>query len=53
MKELKELESKIVDRLQEIRNMEQQTANELDEYAELQKKLREIHNVMIYLERMN
>ena len=55
MKELKRLESKIVERLQEIRNIgseRKQTENELDEYAKLQSDLRQLHNVMIMIQRM-
>lgn len=55
MKELKRLESKIEKRLEEIRNIgieRKQTANELDEYAKLQSDLRQLHNVMAMIQRM-
>lgn len=52
MKDLKELESKIIERLDEIRNYTHKTANEKYEYTQLQEKLREIHDVMIYIKRM-
>jgi hypothetical protein len=52
MEDLKELEEKIIDRLNEIRNKGNKTANEIYEYTQLQDKLKEIHNVMIYIKRM-
>lgn len=52
MKDLKELQEKIIKRLDEIRNYTNKTANEKYEYKELQLKLREVRNVMIYIERM-
>lgn len=52
MEDLKKLEEKITERLNEIRNKENKTLNEREEYKELQIKLREVHNVMIYIERM-
>ena len=52
MKDLKELEEKIIERLHEIRNKENKTLNEKEEYTQLQNKLTEIHNVMIYIKRM-
>ncbi len=54
MKELKELENKIVKKIQRIiykGDIGIQTVKDLNEYAELQSKLREIRNVMIYLKR--
>jgi len=52
MEELNELEQSITKRLHEIRNKEKKTLNELDEYQKLQKKLREVYNVQIYIQRM-
>lgn len=52
MEDLKELENKIIERLNEIRSYTHKTANEKYEYTQLQEKLRKIHDVMIYIQRM-
>lgn len=55
MNELKRLEDKIEERLDEIRNIgieRKQTANELDEYVRLQSDLKQVHHVMIMIQRM-
>lgn len=52
MEDLKQLEEKIIERLNEIRNKEDKTLNEREEYKELQIKLRKIHSVMIYIKEM-
>lgn len=52
MKDLKQLEEKIIDRLNEIRNKENNTLNEKEEFRQLQVKLRKIHSVMIYIKEM-
>lgn len=52
MEDLKELEEKIIDRLNEIRNKENKTLNEKEEYKQLQIKLRKIDSVMIYIKEM-
>ena len=51
MQELKVLEKDITTRLGEIRDKKTKTLNEINEYKDLQKKLIEIHNVMIYIQR--
>lgn len=52
MKDLQELYEQIVERLHEIRNKENKTANEKYEYEQLQLKLRKVDDVMIYIKRM-
>ena len=53
MEDLKKLEEKITERLNEIRNKEDKTLNEIEEYKELQIKLRKIYSVMIYIKEYN
>ena len=53
MEELKELKIKITEELETIRNKKTKNANDFYNYEQLQKKLREIYNVMIYLKEMN
>lgn len=52
MKDLQELHNKITERLNEIRSQKTKSSNDRYEYEQLQKKAREISNVMIYIKRM-
>lgn len=52
MEELRKLEEKITDRLCEIRNKDAKTLNEIEEYKKLQSDLRQVHNVMIMIQKM-
>ena len=49
MKELKELESCLIAILDEIRNKELKTLNDREKYRITQDKLRQLHNVMIWI----
>lgn len=49
MNDLKDLENIIYERLQEIRNKEKKTLNDLEEYKELQEKARTIYKVKCWL----
>lgn len=49
MEDLKRLESKLINRLEEIRDIENKTLNDIEEYKSIQDKLRQLHNVMIWI----
>lgn len=52
MLQLRALEINLIARLEEIRNKENKTLNEKEEYKEIQEKLRQVHNVMIWIKEM-
>ena len=49
MLELKALEVNLIAKLQEIREKENKTLNDKEEYKKTQEKLRQLHNVMIWI----
>lgn len=49
MKEIKVLEEKLIERLEKIRDKEKKTLNDKEEYKKIQEKLRQVHNVMIWI----
>ena len=49
MSELKRLEEKLITRLEEIRNKKSKTLNDTEEYKDIQNKLRQLHNIMIWI----
>ena len=49
MEELKQLEKNIISKLEQIRDKENKSLNEIEEYANLQEKLKCIHKVMVWI----
>ena len=52
MEDLEKLSNKIIERLIEIRNKENTTLNEREEYKKLQNELRQVNNVIIWVKEL-